>query len=63
MDGTISLGDLQLEVVSGGKLWIMAKDGKVTIMDESDQTANVTIADVGQSNGDIHVIDAVLLPK
>jgi uncharacterized surface protein with fasciclin (FAS1) repeats len=33
------------------------------IMDESGQTATVTIADVKQSNGVIHVIDTVLLPK
>jgi uncharacterized surface protein with fasciclin (FAS1) repeats len=33
------------------------------IMDESGGTANVTIADVNQSNGVIHVVDKVLLPK
>ena len=56
-------GKHEVTTVSGGKLWIMAKDGKNMIMDESGQTANVTIADVGQSNGVIHVIDTVLLPK
>ena len=35
----------------------------VTVTDESGNTAHVTIADVKQSNGVIHVIDAVLLPK
>ena len=38
-------------------------DGKVTIEDENGGVANVTIADVDQSNGVIHVIDKVLLPK
>jgi len=37
--------------------------GGITITDESGGTANVTIADVKQSNGVIHVIDKVLLPK
>ncbi|MBK8455850.1 MAG: fasciclin domain-containing protein [Phyllobacteriaceae bacterium] len=36
---------------------------KVMIEDEMGNVANVTIADVDQSNGVIHVIDKVLLPK
>ena len=36
---------------------------KVTVTDETGGVANVTIADVAQSNGVIHVIDKVLLPK
>ena len=39
------------------------KDGKLWVMDETGNTAQVTIADVNQSNGVIHVIDTVLLPK
>lgn len=39
------------------------KDGKLTLTDENGGTATVTIADVKQSNGVIHVIDAVLVPK
>jgi uncharacterized surface protein with fasciclin (FAS1) repeats len=35
---------------------------KIQIVDEKGQTATVTIADVKQSNGVIHVIDTVLLP-
>jgi uncharacterized surface protein with fasciclin (FAS1) repeats len=39
-------------------------NGKMlTVTDEAGGVANVTIADVMQSNGVIHVIDAVLLPK
>jgi len=41
----------------------MATGGGVAVMDESGGTANVTIADVMQSNGVIHVVDKVLLPK
>ena len=40
-----------------------AKDGMVTLTDETGGVANVTITDVVQSNGVIHVIDKVLLPK
>ena len=36
---------------------------KVMIEDEMGNVANVTIADVDQSNGVIHVIDKVLMPK
>ena len=60
MDGG---GKATLKTVSGGTLTAMASGSGVTVMDESGGTANVTIADVIQSNGVIHVIDAVLLPK
>lgn len=39
------------------------KDGMMMLTDENGTTAKVTIANVDQSNGVIHVIDAVLLPK
>ena len=35
---------------------------KITLTDENGREATVTIADVRQSNGVIHVIDRVLLP-
>ncbi len=35
----------------------------MTVTDENGDVANVTIADVIQSNGVIHVINKVLLPK
>lgn len=47
--------------VSGGKLTLMTRGDKVTVTDEMGGTANVTIADVKQSNGVIHVIDKVLM--
>ena len=56
-------GKHMVKTVSGNELTLMSKDGKIMIMDESGQTATVTIADVKQSNGVIHVIDTVLLPK
>ncbi|KFC70593.1 Transforming growth factor-induced protein-like protein (And secreted protein MPB70) [Devosia sp. LC5] len=51
------------DTVGGCKLTLEAKDGKVTVTDENGTVANVTIADVIQSNGVIHVIDKVLTPK
>ncbi|HQZ11332.1 MAG TPA: fasciclin domain-containing protein [Devosia sp.] len=56
-------GTHEVTTVGGCKLWLKADGGKVTITDEAGGVANVTIADVIQSNGVIHVIDKVLLPK
>ena len=56
-------GTHEVTTVGGCKLWLKADGGKVTITDEAGGVANVTIADVVQSNGVIHVIDKVLLPK
>jgi len=53
----------EVTTVGGCKLWLSVKDNVVMIKDESGATAQVTIADVKQSNGVIHVIDKVLLPK
>jgi uncharacterized surface protein with fasciclin (FAS1) repeats len=39
------------------------KDGHIFLSDENGGVAKVTIADVRQSNGVIHVVDKVLLPK
>ena len=48
----------------GGCTWTAKyEDDKITLTDENGGVATVTIADVDQSNGVIHVIDAVLLPK
>jgi uncharacterized surface protein with fasciclin (FAS1) repeats len=53
----------EVTTLGGCKLWLSVKDNMVSIKDESGATAMVTIADVKQSNGVIHVIDKVLLPK
>ena len=48
----------------GGCMLTAMKDGdKIQLKDETGGVATVTIADVKQSNGVIHVIDKVLLPK
>lgn len=56
-------GTHDVTTVGGCVLKAKAEMGKVTLTDENGGVATVTIADVKQSNGVIHVIDAVLLPK
>lgn len=56
-------GKATLTTVQGGKLtaWMKGKD--LYISDENGEEAKVTIADVNQSNGVIHVVDGVVTPK
>jgi uncharacterized surface protein with fasciclin (FAS1) repeats len=56
-------GKARLKTVAGKNLWIMMEGKKIAIKDENGGVAYVTIKDVNQSNGVIHVIDHVLLPK
>jgi uncharacterized surface protein with fasciclin (FAS1) repeats len=55
-------GKHTITTVGGCEFTAMAKDGMIMIEDGQGNVANVTIADVKQSNGVIHVIDTVLLP-
>jgi len=55
-------GTAELKTVQGGKLWAMMKGKDLMLKDEKGNIAKVTIADVKQSNGEIHVIDKVLMP-
>lgn len=55
-------GKATIKTVSGGTLTAWEKNKAIYITDENADSAMVTIADVMQSNGVIHVIDAVLLP-
>jgi uncharacterized surface protein with fasciclin (FAS1) repeats len=56
-------GTAELKTVSGGKLWVMMKGNKIMLKDEKGGMAWVTIKDVYQSNGVIHVINSVLMPN
>jgi uncharacterized surface protein with fasciclin (FAS1) repeats len=56
-------GKATLIAVSGGTLTATKSGGAIMVGDESGGMARVTIADVVQSNGVIHVVDKVLLPK
>ena len=56
-------GKATLKTVAGPNLTLSLKGKKIQIMDTSGGKSYVTIADVNQSNGVIHVINAVLVPK
>ncbi|MBO9672682.1 MAG: fasciclin domain-containing protein [Sphingobacteriaceae bacterium] len=56
-------GKAELTTVEGGKLWAWMKGKKLVLKDEKGGTSTVTIADVYQKNGVIHVVDTVLMPK
>lgn len=62
VSGKMKAADLkdgqELTTVEGSKLKVVVKDGKVMV-----GNAKVTTADISASNGVIHVIDKVLLPK
>jgi uncharacterized surface protein with fasciclin (FAS1) repeats len=55
-------GKAEFTTVAGGKLTASLKGKSVVITDAKGGTSMVTISDVNQSNGVIHVIDTVLLP-
>jgi len=56
-------GTATLTTVSGDTLTFAVEGGAAVVTDESGGKATVTIADVDQSNGVIHVVDKVLLPN
>jgi uncharacterized surface protein with fasciclin (FAS1) repeats len=55
-------GKAVLTTVQGGTLTAMRKGKTIMLMDEKGGTGSITIKDVYQSNGVIHVIDSVVLP-
>lgn len=56
-------GKAELTTVQGGKLWAWMEGKKLVLKDEKGGMSTVTIADVYQKNGVIHVVDTVLMPK
>jgi len=52
----------KLKTVEGEELTVKHQDGKVWIVDAKGGTSMVTISNVNQSNGVIHVVDTVLMP-
>ena len=56
-------GSKKFKTVNGGKITISLNGNNLMITDENGNSANVTVKDVMQSNGVIHVIDAVITPK
>jgi len=57
------MGKAELTTVSGGKLWASMQGKDLILTDEKGDKSKVTIANVEQSNGVIHVVDTVLLPN
>ena len=56
-------GSYNMKTVSGDTITAKMSGKKIMIFDESGGSATITTADVNQSNGEIHVINRVLLPK
>ena len=56
-------GSVTLTTVSGGKLTASMEGGKVKLTDEAGNAAYVIATDLKGTNGVIHVIDSVVLPK
>lgn len=56
-------GKFTVATVQGGSLTASLEDGDVVLMDEKGNTSKVIMADVAASNGVIHAIDAVVMPK
>jgi uncharacterized surface protein with fasciclin (FAS1) repeats len=57
-------GTAELKTVEGGKLWLMMNgSSNILVKDEKGDVADITISDVHQSNGVIHVVDHVLMPS
>jgi uncharacterized surface protein with fasciclin (FAS1) repeats len=56
-------GKAELTTVEGGKLTATMSDGKIMLTDEKGGMAEITVANVYQSNGVIQVVNAVLMPN
>ncbi|CAN5794774.1 fasciclin domain-containing protein [soil metagenome] len=56
-------GTYAAKTVQGGELKFSMMNGKIMLTDEKGGMAHVTINDVYQKNGVIHVIDTVVMPK
>lgn len=56
-------GSKKFKTVQGGKITISLNGNNLMLTDENGNKSNITIQDVKQSNGVIHVIDAVITPK
>jgi len=56
-------GKAELKTVQGGTLTAMTQGKKLYLVDEKGNKSWITIADVNQSNGVIHVVNTVLMPN
>ncbi|MEO7503500.1 MAG: fasciclin domain-containing protein [Gemmatimonadaceae bacterium] len=57
-------GTAMLKTASGGMLWARMNGARnIVVQDEANNVSTVSVYDVYQSNGVIHVVDRVLMPK
>ena len=56
-------GKFTVDTVQGGKIDLSLNNGSVTLTDANGNTSVVVIPDVAASNGVIHAIDSVVMPK
>ncbi len=56
-------GMVELKALNGQVLTVMQKDGKIWLKDQNGNYSEITATDVMGSNGVIHVIDSVVMPK
>jgi uncharacterized surface protein with fasciclin (FAS1) repeats len=56
-------GKFTVDTVQGGQIHLSVEDGKVILTDANSGKSTVVIADVAASNGVIHAIDSVVMPK
>lgn len=56
-------GKVELKALNGQSLTVMQKDGKIWLKDQAGNYSEITATDVMGSNGVIHVIDSVVMPK
>ncbi|MBW1297760.1 fasciclin domain-containing protein [Aquimarina litoralis] len=56
-------GKAELKTLSGAKLKVMKKDGKIWLKDQNGNYSQIVKTDVMASNGVIHVIGDVVMPK
>jgi uncharacterized surface protein with fasciclin (FAS1) repeats len=56
-------GVVELKTLNGQVLTVMQKDGKIWLKDQNGNYSEIVITDVMGSNGVIHVIDTVVMPK
>lgn len=62
LEAMIKSGKNKLKTVQGGELTLVRNGDNIIVRDAKGGEANITVTNVTQSNGVIHVIDRVLLP-
>lgn len=56
-------GKVEVKALNGQTLTVMSKDGKIWLKDQNGNYSEIVATDVKASNGVIHVIDSVVMPK